>query len=176
MAKLLLTDCDGTVRKPKSRTKFIQHPHDQKIIKGASQAIAHYARMGYTIIGVSNQGGVAKGYKTLTECVEEQEYTLELLPQLDRILFCPDYEGIICHEVSRKLVGFDLNTYNREGTDYDSFRKPGCGMLQLAMESAGEIEHCLYVGDRPEDEAASTAASVQFLWAADWIKQAGQSR
>lgn len=109
MAKLLLTDCDGTIRKPKSRTKFIQHPHDQKIIKGADQAIAHYAQQGYTIMGITNQGGVAKGYKTLTECVEEQEYTLELLPQLERILFCPDFEGMVCHEVSRKLVGFDLN-------------------------------------------------------------------
>lgn len=48
------------------------------------------------------------------------------------------------------------------------FAFPGCGMLQLAMESAGEIEHCLYVGDRLEDEAAAEKAGVQFLWAMNW--------
>lgn len=66
-------------------------------------------------------------------------------------------------------MGFDLNACNREGMAMTLFAFPGCGMLQLAMESAGEIEHCLYGGDRLEDEAAAEKAGVQFLWAMNWI-------
>lgn len=46
MTKLLLVDLDGTIRKPLSDEKFIQHLQDQKIIKGADKAIAHYHGVG----------------------------------------------------------------------------------------------------------------------------------
>ena len=39
MTKILFVDCDGTIREPSSGAKFIQNPHDQKIIKGADEAI-----------------------------------------------------------------------------------------------------------------------------------------
>ncbi len=42
MTKLLLVDLDGTIRELLSGEKFIQYPQDQKIIKGADKAIAHY--------------------------------------------------------------------------------------------------------------------------------------
>lgn len=50
MTKILFVDCDGTIREPLSGAKFIQHPHDQKIIKGATEAIA---------LSKSNNQGVA---------------------------------------------------------------------------------------------------------------------
>lgn len=176
MSKILFVDCDGTIREPKSGAKFIQHPQDQQIIKEADQAIANYARMKYTIIGVSNQGGVAAGHKNLADCIAEQEYTLNLFPLIETILFCPDYEGMVCYRVWRKFAGFDLDACNREEFDYPSFRKPGAGMLILGMELCSAERHdCLMVGDRPEDEAAAGAAGVQFLWAMNWIDQAGWS-
>jgi histidinol phosphatase-like enzyme len=54
MTKLLLVDLDGTMRKPLSRNKFIQHKRDQKIIVGAREAIAHFHSQGYIISGISN--------------------------------------------------------------------------------------------------------------------------
>lgn len=57
MTKLLLTDCDGTIREPITG-KWIKPYNNQRIIEGAESAIAHFADQGYTIIGVSNQGGV----------------------------------------------------------------------------------------------------------------------
>lgn len=38
--RLLLLDLDGTIHEPLSGEKFIQHPRDQRIIKGADKAIA----------------------------------------------------------------------------------------------------------------------------------------
>lgn len=56
--KLLLLDCDGTIREPRSGAKFIQRPEDQKIIAGADKAIAHYHQEGWILVGITNQGGV----------------------------------------------------------------------------------------------------------------------
>lgn len=51
--KLLLLDCDGTIRTPISDNKFISHPTDQQIIPGAAKAIAHYHEQGWTIAGIA---------------------------------------------------------------------------------------------------------------------------
>ncbi len=94
--KLLMLDLDGTVRKPLSGDRFIQHPTDQCIIEGADRAIAYYHREGYVIVGISNQEGVAAGHKSLSDCFLEQRHTLNLFPQISEICFCPDFEGLEC--------------------------------------------------------------------------------
>ena len=172
MTKILFLDCDGTIREPKSGAKFISAPEDQKIIKGADKAIANYAALGYTIIGVSNQGGVGAGHKSLSDCIAEQAETLKLLPQIQAIYFCPDFEGNNCWYVSP-----DRNFQIRSSKLRGKFRKPDAGMVVYALWCKPEVElsNCLMVGDRFEDEAAAAAAGVQFLWAADWIEQAGWS-
>lgn len=161
MGKLLLLDLDGTIREPVSGQKFIQHPRDQRVIEGADKAIVHYHGHGWLPIGISNQGGVAAGHKSLEDCVQEQFYTLELFPQLHKIYFCPDYEG-------KQLGCCYRNHYNvLFPSGYPSFRKPGAGMLEYAIQTH-DSEECWYVGDRPEDEAAAVAASVNFVWANIW--------
>jgi D-glycero-D-manno-heptose 1,7-bisphosphate phosphatase len=170
MNKLLLVDCDGTIREPLSRNKFIQHPRDQKIIAGVREAIAYFHAQGYTIIGISNQGGVAMGYKSLEDTIAEQLYTLELLPRLVSIYFCPDMEGKHCWLVSREIDAKPIHTAwaaRWAGT----FRKPQPGMIYAAiLNHCGENqpEECLYVGDRNEDFEAAAAVGVRFMWADSW--------
>ena len=89
-------DCDGTIREPSSRAKFISSPDDQKIIKGANDAIARWFNERYTAIGITNQAGVAAGHKSLDDTIKEQQITLKLSPQIQSILLCPDYEGNQC--------------------------------------------------------------------------------
>lgn len=139
MTKLLLLDCDGTIRQPASGKQFIQHPQDQKIIEGAARAITHYSSMGWKIYGVSNQGGIEAGHKSLTDAIAEQAYTLALIPKIEGIYFCPDFKG-------EQLIQVFRHTYNsHQRADfpmpqcpgyllYDSFRKPGSGMLMFAIE------------------------------------------
>lgn len=167
MSKLLLLDLDGTLREPLSGEKFIQHPREQKVIKGADKAIAHNHQQGYQIVGISNQGGVAAGFKSLTECFEEQRYTLELFPQMAQICFCPDFEGKECWVVNRfSPVPMTASSFGYEGSD---FRKPGAGMLKFAMwQHNSTPQNCFYIGDRPEDEAAADAAGVHFFWSETW--------
>jgi D-glycero-D-manno-heptose 1,7-bisphosphate phosphatase len=164
--KLLFVDLDGTIREPISDNTFIQHPKDQQPIPGVIEAIAKYRRDGWTIVGITNQGGVAAGYKTLESAIAEQKYTLEIFPKLFRIYFCPD-NGECAYRVAR-------SSYSKvERGLFDSFRKPGCGMIDLALSDflkAGMSENSQYlmVGDRPEDQQCAEKAQISFLWAKDW--------
>jgi D-glycero-D-manno-heptose 1,7-bisphosphate phosphatase len=174
--KLLLVDLDGTIREPISGGPFIQHPQDQRPMAGASQALAHFAQQGYKIAGISNQGGVAAGHKTLADAIAEQDYTLVLFPKIDSIFFCPDFEGLSCWHVGRDMPTLKLDFCTRDKARFadlvGTYRKPSPGMLLAAMRLY-EPESTLYVGDREEDEKAAFAAEVTFLWAWDWRAACG---
>jgi D-glycero-D-manno-heptose 1,7-bisphosphate phosphatase len=159
---LLLLDLDGTVRKPLGRHKYIEHPGDQRLLVGVERAIAHYDRSGWTIIGITNQAGVAASKKSLQGCIKEQEYTLALLPQMEAVYFCPDFEGRKCFCVGRE----GTCNYSSE-PESGTFRKPQPGMLHLAMR-LHPSKRALMVGDRPEDKAAALSAGIRFQHARDW--------
>lgn len=163
---LLLIDLDGTLRQPLSGEIHPQHPKDQRIVAGANTAIRAY-KESWIVVGITNQGGVSAGYKTIQACIQEQQYTLQLFPELREIYFCPDFEGKKCFRVTRH------NVHNHSKTKWSGqYRKPQSGMLQLAMVRHKHTpQNSLYVGDRPEDEKAAQRAGVTFQWAWDWIEQ-----
>lgn len=181
--KLLLVDLDGTVREPILGDKFINNPLDQKLIDGVEDALSRY--QDWVIVGVTNQGGVASGHKSIDSCFEEQIQTMKLLPQLNMILFCPD-AGKTCGRIVRHNETFFENLHTNKTMPIEGvrgYRKPSPGMIDYAFqyytsgaysfarEKFGEnvnITKSLMVGDRPEDEAAALAANVPFMWAEEW--------
>lgn len=171
MKKLLLVDLDGTIREPISGKKFISHPHDQRPVAGAPQALEHFANQGYKIAGISNQAGVAAGHKTLADCLQEQERTLILFPPIERIYFCPDFEGQHLWEVDR-FKKVHLSEFPQYSDLKGTFRKPNPGMLFAAMRLY-EPKSTQYIGDRDEDKEAATAAGIEFKWAWDWRMEFG---
>jgi D-glycero-D-manno-heptose 1,7-bisphosphate phosphatase len=55
-------------------------------------------------------------------CVKEQQYTLELFPELREIYFCPDFEGRKCFRVTRH------NVHNHSQSKWSGqYRKPRSG-------------------------------------------------
>lgn len=163
--KLLLLDLDGTVREPKSAAKFINEPEDQRLIVGVEEAVKRYSD--WLIVGITNQGGVAAGHKSLESAIAEQRVTIDLLPQLECIYFCPDFEGlqaIRCH-----YTDGNWRWLERENHGFGGFRKPSSGMLNLAIDDCiSRPKEVLMVGDRAEDEQAAAAAGVPFMWAETW--------
>lgn len=172
MTKLLLVDCDGTIRESASGNKFIQYPKDQQIIDGAGSALAYYQNQGWTIVGISNQGGVQAGHKSVKDCLEEQQYTLELCPQIAAIIFCPDYEGETIVDIVRPMaLAFNPDFDHKQTHEQlkGTYRKPNPGMLLLAMAWLGvDKADCLYVGDMQDDQSAAAAAGINFRWASYW--------
>ena len=174
--KILFCDIDGTLTETISGYAFKQSPTDVKIIEGADKAIAHFAK-DWLIVGISNQGGCAainpetgKPRKTIEDTIAEMQFTLELLPQISAIYFCPDFEGNDCWRVS-SLDAYE--TSDRETQLIGEFRKPDAGMLKLAklfVEDGGEdIDEVWMVGDRPQDdEQCAINARINFCPADVW--------
>lgn len=166
MTKFFFFDLDGTLRQPKSGAKFINKPEDQEPIPSSQEAVKYYADKGFVCIGITNQGGVAAGHKTLDDAIKEQQITLELFPELSEIFFCPNYGGESCWQVSRDNSPLEFKAPQPEGYIDVSCRKPGHGMILIAAKGlSDDLSDCWMVGDRNEDQECAAAAGVNFVWA-----------
>ena len=162
--KALLLDLDGTIRRPTSG-KFIEDPNDQEPIEEAIKSMKIYHQEGWIMIGITNQGGVAAGYKSLKNAIEEQRKTLEIFPLLSYIYFCPDFEGNLCYGVSRE----NIDLIHEMHKDFlGQFRKPNCGMISAALKKFENLSKSLMIGDRAEDKEAAKNAGIDFLSADIW--------
>jgi D-glycero-D-manno-heptose 1,7-bisphosphate phosphatase len=170
--KVLGLDLDGTVRETMSGQTFINNPLDQCLMEGVEDAIARYPD--WRIVGITNQGGVKAGFKSLEDCVAEQKRTMELIPRMELLLFCVN-DGESFYRLRRRLDGQipshpterRINAFEER---WPNFRKPNPGMLLFAyyyFANKGADEF-LYVGDRTEDRDAAKNAGLPFLWAQDW--------
>lgn len=152
---VLCLDLDGTVRYSKSG-KFINGPEDIALFEGAEVKIWEYRNNGYLIFGITNQGGVAYGYKTPKDNEAELDAMLAL--------FNKDPFHIIkaCYHHEQGTV----EPYRHRSL----LRKPDIGMLALCEVEAFEAgyivdwENSIFVGDRPEDEQCARNAKIAFEW------------
>jgi D-glycero-D-manno-heptose 1,7-bisphosphate phosphatase len=162
--KLLLLDLDGTIRRS-TIGEFINDPSDQEPIEGAIESLEFAQKQGWAMIGITNQAGVAAGYKTLKSAILEQKKTLEIFPMLSCIYFCPDFKGRKCFRVQRAgCVEIDEMYPDLIG----QFRKPNPGMIFASLRAFDENPtDILMVGDREEDEFAAKNAGLRFLGASE---------
>lgn len=169
--KIIFFDVDGTLTETISGATFKENPSDIKVMDGVTKGLDfHYSR-GYIMIGISNQDGCAainektgKPHKSIEDAITEMKNTLELLPQLELIYFCPDFEGLTARKVFRDNT---LEIKQDDVSEFGSFRKPGAGMINHFLHNKA-IEEAWLVGDRPEDDGAASNAGIDFIWADTW--------
>lgn len=192
--KILFLDIDGTLTEPKSGATFKQNPDDMKLCEGVEKGINYYYSRGWFLLGISNQGGctainkeTGKPYKSIEDAIKEFQNTLNLLPQLECIYFCPDFKGYSCYKISRdknqkydnspkeSLVPYanydsTVDGYEWRLDDEDNFRKPGFGMITLARQEFNlfDCDDTWLIGDRDEDKNAAENAGISFMWADKW--------
>lgn len=163
----LCLDLDGTVRYSKSG-EFLNGPSDVALFPGVEEKIWEWRNKGYLIFGVSNQGGVAFGYKTVRQAEAELDATLALFKKNPFHIVKQCYH----HEKGKVFP------YNKRSL----CRKPAIGMLALMELEAFEAgylvdwDNSLFIGDRPEDEECARSAGIRFQWAKDffgWEAQEG---
>jgi D-glycero-D-manno-heptose 1,7-bisphosphate phosphatase len=150
----LFLDLDGTVRRSKSGESFIQSHEDMELMPGIEKIINQYKSMGWMICGVTNQGGVAHGYKTTEDVSNELAYMFSLFEEnpFDLVKCCYFEE----HGT--------VEPYNRRSL----FRKPEIGMLAMIEYDIFQHGYCInwdksiFVGDRPEDEECADNANIRF--------------
>lgn len=124
-----------------------------KLVQGAASAIASLRGLGYRIIVVSNQGGVARGKYTEADVDKVHERINDLIratsgATVDRFYFCPYHpEGVI-------------EQYRRE----HPWRKPAPGMILQAAEDLDiDIGQSWMVGDQMRDVESGLRAGVRTI-------------
>lgn len=160
MVAVLYCDLDGTVRKGKDELgRFVNGPEDVELFDGVADLLHGYKQLGWRIIGVSNQGGIALGHMDMSTCVAAMlETQKQSRDAFDKISWCAHYPSAADPEMAICWC-----------------RKPRPGLvietaLQLSNQT-GEIypPHLgLMVGDRPEDEGCAENAGLTFLSAEKW--------
>lgn len=158
----LCLDLDDTVRYSKNG-KFINGPDDIILFNDVEDKIWEYRDKGFLVFGISNQGGVAYGYKTSIDVNIEIEATCNLFQRNP-------------FHIIKSCLHHPKGT--REPYNYRSLlRKPDIGMLALCeFEAWGEgyiidWDNSLFVGDRHEDQQCAENAGIKFVWHFDFFSR-----
>lgn len=143
----LFLDRDGVINE---EVGYLIHPEDVRWVDGIFALIRTARHLGYRIVVVTNQSGIARGlYSTADFEALMQWMRAEIQTKggdLDGIYHCP------YHPVH------GLGEWKREHED----RKPGAGMLLRARFDLGvDLSRSVLVGDRCSDVAAANTAGLR---------------
>jgi rfaE bifunctional protein nucleotidyltransferase chain/domain len=146
LRKAAFLDRDGVINKDKA---YVHRWEDFEFVPGAIEGMRKLQDSGYTLVIVTNQSGLARGYYT------EEDY-LQLTKDLR--------QHLASHGV--QLAGVYHCPHHPKGTvpaisvDCDC-RKPAPGMLiKAASELSLSLPDSILIGDKPSDIEAARAAGV----------------
>lgn len=156
IAPALCLDLDGTIRYSRNG-KFINKPADIALFPDVEAKLWEYRDIGWLILGLSNQGGVAYGILSPTDEAVGLKTTFDLFERNPFHIVKSCY-----HHPKGKL-----EPYCHESL----LRKPHIGMLALCEFEVFNLgwvidwPGSLMVGDRDEDHLCALRAEIKFLWA-----------
>jgi D-glycero-D-manno-heptose 1,7-bisphosphate phosphatase len=142
MKKAIFLDRDGTINVEKG---YLYKQADFEFIPKVVEALKIINKLGYIIVVVSNQSGIARGYY-LKEDVERLHSFIDELLSPDKLTiakyyYCPHHPSI---------------------TGLCECRKPANGMLKLAAKEFDiDLENSYMVGDKVTDMQAGYAAGCK---------------
>ena len=156
----LCLDFDGTIRYS-TAGDFIGKPDDIQLFDDVEEKIWEYKKKGFLICGITNQGGVAFGFKSEEDHNKEVERTLSLFKEnpFDMI------QASFNHPKGR-TIPYKFRSL---------LRKPDFGMLVLCEVQAKERgiiidwDKSIFVGDREEDQQCAEGAGVKFISANEFF-------
>jgi histidinol-phosphate phosphatase family protein len=140
--KALLLDYDGTLRRTKSGEKYPRRPDDIEILPGRVEKLRAHLAQGYKLLGVSNQGAVAKGDLTVDDARACFARTNELLGLDIDVSFCPHEPAPISCWCRKPMPGMAVAFIERHKLDR---------------------AQTLMIGDMTSDRTFATRAGVRFV-------------
>jgi D-glycero-D-manno-heptose 1,7-bisphosphate phosphatase len=145
-SRALFLDRDGVVN---VEVGYLHRAEEVLFVDGIFSLCLTAQRLGYRLIVVTNQAGIARGYYTEEAYQDLMAWMRGELRregvELDAVYHCPFHPE------------HGIGHYRREHED----RKPGTGMLRRgAKEFDLDLSKCVMVGDRCTDIAAANAAGV----------------
>ncbi|MEN4980227.1 D-glycero-beta-D-manno-heptose 1,7-bisphosphate 7-phosphatase [Erwinia billingiae] len=142
----IFLDRDGTINEDHG---YVHEIDNFQFIDGAIEAMQELKKMGYALVMVTNQSGIARGIfseDTFMQLTEWMDWSLaDRDVDLDGIYFCPHHpEGVI-----------------EEYRQQCDCRKPEPGMLLSAQKELNiDMAASYMVGDKIDDMLAGKAAGV----------------
>jgi histidinol-phosphate phosphatase family protein len=146
--RILFLDRDGTLNES-CGNRPPNSPREIQLLPGVHEILHHYASLGWRLVIVTNQGGVAFGYNSEPEAWDIHRAVLDALPvPVDATYLCPH------HPQATEM------RYRRDCPH----RKPAPGALLDALSQyQARPQDCLCVGDQETDRQAAEAAGVPFV-------------
>ncbi len=117
---------------------YVTKPEDFEPIKGSLEAIAKIKKLGFQVVIITNQGGIAKGIMTQADVNRVHDRMFKLLGEAG----CAFIEALYYSETNRKD---------------DKFAKPNIGMFKRCQDEHPDIRFSrgYYVGDKISDLKAA---------------------
>ena len=151
MNKALFLDRDGVINVEKD---YLYKINDFVFIDGIFELCKHYRSLGYLIIVVTNQSGIARNYytredfKILTSWMVDEFLNRNI--NIKKVYFCPHHPDIsgIC-----------------------KCRKPKAGMLFDARDEFDlDLNNSIIIGDKERDIEAGLNAGLKYTYLFDETK------
>ena len=142
MRKALFLDRDGVIN---VEINYLYKIEDLEFIDGIFSLCAHYQNLGYIIVVVTNQSGIAREYYSETDfnilsswmMKEFEKYAIEI----KKVYFCPHHP-----DISGKC----------------NCRKPNPGMLLEAKKEFNiDLNNSIIIGDKESDIEAGINAGLK---------------
>jgi D-glycero-D-manno-heptose 1,7-bisphosphate phosphatase len=146
LRRALFLDRDGVLNVDHH---YVSRPDQFEVIPGVFAALRHAQALGYALIVVTNQSGIARGYFTSDEYLALERHMRAVFAAeavaFTGIYHCP-------HHPEGSVPSFAIAC---------SCRKPAPGLiLQAAREHNIDLGVSIMVGDKDSDIAAARAAGV----------------
>lgn len=136
MNKCIFIDRDGTLNIEKN---YLHKIEEFEWEPGAKEALRVFKKLGYTVIIITNQAGIGRGYYTEKDVDILHKHMIEELKKdeitIDAVYYCPHYPG-------------GIEEYNIEC----SCRKPGIGNFERGRKEFDiDYSQSYMIGDRITD-------------------------
>lgn len=140
LGRVVFLDRDGTVNE---EVNYLHRPEDLRFLPGAAEAIRRFGELGFSVVVVSNQAGIARGYYTERDFLALSEYMNRVLSEsgahIDGFYFCPHHPE------------HGIGEYRKPC----HCRKPDTGMFEQAAERfLVDKAHSYMIGDKLIDTQA----------------------
>ena len=147
--KAIFLDRDGTIIDDPG---YLSHPEQVNLLDGAAEALVELRAMGYKLVVVSNQSGIARGILSEEDLEAIHDRLRQLLAEkgayLDQIYYCPYHpDGVV-------------SKYRKES----EWRKPNPGMLLAAADEMDiDLSQSWSIGDSNRDVQAGLSAGCKTI-------------
>ena len=146
MNKALFLDRDGVINEDSG---YVYKPEDFHFIDGIFELCHAALDLGYLLIVITNQAGIARGYFTEKDFLALNKWMLSEFDRRDinitAVYFCPFHEEHGTPE------------YKKDSFD----RKPNPGMILKAKEEFDiDLKNSILIGDKDSDMEAGRRAGV----------------